>query len=67
MDEVLSIFEKLEAMGIPLAVDDFGTGYSSLSYLEKCDVDCLKIAKELIDGAIGGASDPRLAPSGSGR
>jgi diguanylate cyclase (GGDEF)-like protein len=59
-DEVLSIFEKLEAMGIPLAVDDFGTGYSSLSYLKKYDVDYLKIAKELIDGAIGGASDAQL-------
>lgn len=46
---VLAIFQRLEAMGIALAVDDFGTGYSSLSYLKKYNVDYLKIAKELVD------------------
>lgn len=43
------IFTALSGIGVHISIDDFGTGYSSFSYLKRFDIDCLKIAKELID------------------
>ncbi len=48
-DYLVGIFKSLRKIGVSLAIDDFGTGYSSLSYLKKYDVNCLKIAKVIID------------------
>jgi diguanylate cyclase (GGDEF)-like protein len=43
VDEAITIFERVKALGISIAIDDFGTGYSSLSYLSRFAFDKIKI------------------------
>ena len=50
----------LEAIGVSISIDDFGTGYSSLSYIKRFDIDCLKIAKPLIDNVALDESDAQI-------
>ncbi|MEM7206289.1 MAG: EAL domain-containing protein [Pseudomonadota bacterium] len=47
-DQIVSILQKFQELGVRLALDDFGTGYSSLSYLSKLPIDVLKIDKSFI-------------------
>lgn len=42
--------ERLEALGVPLAIDDFGSGFSSLTYLQYLPLNYLKLDKSFIDG-----------------
>ena len=42
------------------SIDDFGTGYSSLSYLKQYRINCLKIAKPLIDGIAVNEADTEI-------
>jgi len=46
---ILNRLDKLNKLGINIAIDDFGKGYSSLSYLKKLPVQTLKIDKLFID------------------
>ena len=51
MDErsnAVPILEKIQALGIPIAMDDFGTGHSSLAFLHRFPIDILKIDKSFI-------------------
>ena len=44
----LNVLQKLNHLGISIAIDDFGKGYSSFSYLKKLPVQSLKIDKMFI-------------------
>jgi diguanylate cyclase (GGDEF)-like protein len=46
---VTSVFTRLRAAGVRIAVDDFGSGYSSLACLIRMPADVLKIDRTLLD------------------
>ena len=49
-DELHSIKEKYERLGIPIAIDDFGTGYSNISNLLRYTPNFVKIDRSLLSG-----------------
>ncbi len=44
------VLERLQELGVNIAIDDFGTQYSSLDYLKTYHVNRLKIPRELMTG-----------------
>ncbi|WP_404301424.1 EAL domain-containing protein [Alicycliphilus denitrificans] len=42
-EEMRQVLQRLQALGVRIAVDDFGTGYSSLAHLKRFPIDVLKI------------------------
>jgi diguanylate cyclase (GGDEF)-like protein len=45
------VLERLQKLGIKIAIDDFGTKFSSLDYLRTYRVSRLKIPKSMVDAA----------------
>jgi EAL domain-containing protein (putative c-di-GMP-specific phosphodiesterase class I) len=48
-EAVLETLQRLDQLGVLIAMDDFGTGYSSLSYLTRFPVKKIKIDRSFID------------------
>jgi EAL domain-containing protein (putative c-di-GMP-specific phosphodiesterase class I)/GGDEF domain-containing protein len=53
LDDVGATVTRLQALkgvGVQVAISDFGTGYAALGFLQRCPVDCLKIAGTYVAG-----------------
>jgi len=59
----ISILQRLDKMGLRIAIDDFGAGFSSLSYLQKLPVDELKIDKSFVIDMITNENDALIVRS----
>lgn len=60
LDHVQETINKIDALGIYVAMDDFGTGYSSLSYLRQYPFKILKIDRSFIKEIENNKSDLEL-------
>jgi diguanylate cyclase (GGDEF)-like protein/PAS domain S-box-containing protein len=56
-EECISCLNKLNDMGVSIAIDDFGIGYSSLSYLRKLPIHSLKIDRSFIQEVAENSED----------
>ena len=59
----VAVLQRLDRLGVRLAVDDFGTGWSSLSYLTRLPVDEVKIDKSFVAGMITDPADAAVVSS----
>lgn len=54
--------DKLDRLGVSIAVDDFGTGYASLTYLGGLAIDVLKIDRQFV-AQLSGRPRGRAVPN----
>jgi EAL domain-containing protein (putative c-di-GMP-specific phosphodiesterase class I) len=52
--------QALKGVGVQVAISDFGTGYAALGFLQRCPVDCLKIAGTYVSGLGGNPDDTAI-------
>lgn len=62
-EKTVADINRLQTLGIRLAVDDFGTGFSSLSYLGAFDIDILKIDGSFIRNVTSGQANEVIIKS----
>lgn len=55
------VLQRLQALGVRIAVDDFGTGYSSLAHLKRFPIDALKIDQGFIRDIPSSADDMAIS------
>jgi diguanylate cyclase (GGDEF)-like protein/PAS domain S-box-containing protein len=53
-EDVVSVLNQLNELGLRLFIDDFGTGYSALAYLRQMPFDAIKIDRSFIEGIMMG-------------
>lgn len=46
------VLDRLQQLGVKIAIDDFGTQYSSLDYLKTYRVSCVKIPRAMINATM---------------
>jgi EAL domain-containing protein (putative c-di-GMP-specific phosphodiesterase class I) len=56
-NDIVTMFQRLQQMGIRLAIDDFGMGHASLRYLREFSVDTVKIDRSLTENSEDGVND----------
>lgn len=54
------LLQKLQSLGVSLALDDFGMGYSSLSHLKYFPLDSIKIDRSFIQELTAGSRDAAI-------
>ena len=55
--------DRMDRLGISIAIDDYGKGYSSLSYLKKLPLDTLKIDRSFVTNLLNDGSDSVIVDS----
>jgi len=48
VDKAVETLQRINELGLSIAIDDFGSGYSSFGYLTRFPIDCLKIDRTFI-------------------
>jgi diguanylate cyclase (GGDEF)-like protein/PAS domain S-box-containing protein len=57
IEQVCSVMQACQALGVHFAIDDFGTGYSSLTYLRRLPAELLKIDQSFVRNMLTDSKD----------
>ncbi len=59
-DDLVTMLERVRALGIAIALDDFGMGYSSLTYVRRLPLRAIKVDQTFVRGAVANAGDAAI-------